>query len=151
MMQFGMNFHTAKSLFFDRETVKNKVDAATRKVLSKFGAFVRQTVKRSIRKRKRKSRPGQPPSSHTGTLKKFIYFGFDPIRRSVVIGPVVVPGKSGKAPGTLEYGGKLAVSSQQPPGRSATVGGEIQARPYMGPAFSTELSRVPNLWNDAIR
>ncbi len=143
MPQIGLNFSTAKSLFFDREIVKNKVDARTRKVLSKFGAFVRQTAKQSIRKSKGTSRPGRPPFSHTGVLKKFIFFGYDPMKRSVVIGPVVVPGKSGKAPGTLEHGGKVRL----PSGDKAN----IAPRPYMGPAFSSELDKVPNLWRDIIK
>ena len=130
-------------MFFDRAKIKNKVDARTRKVLSKFGSFVRQTARRSIRRRKGTSRPGKPPFSHTGKLKRFIYFGYDPNRRSVVIGPVVFPKKSGKALPALEYGGK-----------SDTEGGrtvKIQARPFMGPAFRTELPNVPSLWRDTIK
>ena len=76
-----------KRMFFDRQAVISKVDAATRRVLSRFGAFVRRSAKSSIRKRKKAAPPGQPPSSHTGLLKKFIFFGYDADRRSVVIGP----------------------------------------------------------------
>jgi len=57
-------------LFFDRQAVISKVDAATRRVLSRFGAFVRQRAKSSIRKRRNPAPPGSPPSSHTGLLKK---------------------------------------------------------------------------------
>ena len=62
--------------FFDSRHVMNRVDKATRSVLSKFGAYVRRTARRSIRKRKRRSRPGKPPSSHSGLLKRFIFFGY---------------------------------------------------------------------------
>ena len=62
-----------KQLFFDRQAVISKVDAATRRVLSKFGAFVRRSAKSSIRKLKKPAPPGHPPSSHTGLLKKFIF------------------------------------------------------------------------------
>ncbi|GHT30585.1 hypothetical protein FACS1894214_0720 [Planctomycetales bacterium] len=115
----------------------------TRKVLSKFGSYVRQTAKKSIRKRKGTSKPGSPPFSHTGTLKKFLFFGYDPNKRSVVIGPVVVPGKSGKAPSTLEHGGRITL----PKGKSTN----IAPRPFMQPAFTKELPQVKSLWRDSIR
>jgi hypothetical protein len=130
-------------MFFDRSKIKSKVDARTRKVLSKFGAFVRKTARQSIRKRKGSSKPGQPPFSHTGTLKKFLFFGYDSDRRSVVIGPVIVPGKSGKAPSTLEHGGRVSL----PKGHSVS----IKPRPFMQPAFEKELSHVNSLWADSIK
>ena len=48
---------------------------------------VRTTARHSIHKRKRTIAPGEPPSSHTGLLRRFIFFGYDRERRSVVIGP----------------------------------------------------------------
>jgi len=77
-----------KQMFFDRDKVRKRTDAGTRRVLSRFGAYVRTTAKHSIRKRKRISEPGEPPSSHTGLLRRFIFFGYDRDRRSVVIGPI---------------------------------------------------------------
>jgi len=123
--------------------IRHKVDNRTKKVLSKFGSFVRKTSRQSIRKRKGTSRPGNPPFSHVGTLKRHIYFCYDPNRRSVVIGPVIFPGKSGKALPALEYGG-----------RSDSSSGEIvkiKARPFMGPAFQANLPVVPSLWRDIIK
>jgi hypothetical protein len=79
-------------LFFDKKAVRDKVDAGTRRVLSKFGAFVRRTARGSIRKRKKPSPPGQPPSSHVGLLKKFIFFGYEPAKRSVVIAAIAALG-----------------------------------------------------------
>jgi hypothetical protein len=134
-------------MFFDQVKVKNKVDKQTRKVLSRFGSFVRQTSRRSIRRRKKSSRPGQPPSSHTGVLKRFIFFGYDQNRRNVVIGPVVVPGKAGKAPEALEHGGRVTVTGGDAR-RRTTV---IEARPFMGPAFRAEVMKVPSLWVNAIK
>jgi hypothetical protein len=60
--------------FFTSDKVKDLIDPAVRKALAKFGAFVRQRAKTSIKTRAGTSRPGRPPFSHTGTLKKFIYF-----------------------------------------------------------------------------
>jgi hypothetical protein len=142
-MKFGIDFRTMKKMFFDRAKIKQKVDLRTRKVLSKFGAFVRQTSRRSIRKRKGTSKPGHPPFSHVGTLKRFIFFGYDEHRRSVEIGPVIAPGKKGTAPNALEYGERVTLSH----GKTT----KIKASLYMHPAFEKELVKVPELWRDSIK
>jgi hypothetical protein len=135
-----------KRMFFDRQAVISKVDAATRRVLSKFGAFVRRSAKSSIRKRKKPAPPGQPPSSHTGLLKKFIFFGYDADRRSVVIGPTRLNQKGrGEAPPLLEYGGKATLVRR---GKKKHV--TYQARPYMGPAFEKEKPQLPAMWRGSI-
>jgi len=134
-------------LFFDRKAVTGKVDKTTRKVLSRFGAFVRRTARGSIRKRKKPSPPGTPPSSHVGLLKKFIFFGYEPQKRSVVIGPVrLTQNNRGEAPRLLEYGGLGKVIQFGLP-RIAN----IRARPFMGPAFEKELPQVPAMWKNSIR
>ena len=68
---------------------------------------------------------------------------YDPKRRSVVIGPIIFPGKTGKALPALEYGGK----TDMPSGDII----KIEARPFMGPAFSTNIAVVPSLWRDSIK
>jgi hypothetical protein len=136
-----------KRMFFDRQAVISKVDAATRRVLSRFGAFVRRSAKSSIRKRKKAAPPGQPPSSHTGLLKKFIFFGYDADRRSVVIGPTRLNQKGrGEAPPLLEYGGKATLVRR---GKKKRV--TYQARPYMGPAFEKEKPQLPAMWRGSVR
>ena len=143
----GLDF---KRMFFDTKTVRSKTDKATRRVLSKFGAFVRQTAKRSIRKRKKTSEPGKPPSSHTGLLKKFIYFGFDVVRRSVVIGPVRLTRKGrGEAPSVLEYGGTVTMRSRRRAGKKRRA--HIRPRPFMGPAMEKEKQQLPALWRDSVK
>ena len=144
---FDIRVKAAKNMFFDRTLIKQKVDTATRKRLSKFGAYVRQTAKKSIRRRKRSSSPGQPPSSHTGLLKQFIYFGYDENRRSVVIGPVVLARKASGIPEVLEYGGRTTIQWGSARGRTVS----IEARPYMGPSFDQELDRMTSLWANSIR
>jgi len=130
-------------MFFDRTKIKNQVDKTTRKALSKFGSFVRQTSRQSIRRGRGTSKPGKPPFSHTGLLKKFIYFGFDPHRTSVVIGPVVISGKSGKALEALESGGTVSL----PDGRQV----KVEPRPFMGPAFTKELMKLSSIWASAVK
>ena len=135
-----------KQLFFDRQAVISRVDPATRKVLSKFGAFVRRTAKGSIRNRRKPAPPGSPPSSHTGLLKKFIFFGYDPQRESVVIGPTRLDRRGqGEAPSLLEYGGQTTLVRRGKRERAT-----YRARPYMGPAFEKEQPKLPAMWRDSV-
>ena len=127
-------------MFFDRTKVRKQMEARTGKVLARFGASVRKTAQESIRKRKGTSQPGKPPFSHVGTLKKQIYFAFDSQSRSVVIGPVIFgAGHSGIALPALEKGGR---SIRKTDGKRIN----IQARPFMGPAFEKEMTGLSNLW-----
>ena len=136
-----------KQLFFDSPKVVRAVDRTTRRVLSKFGALVRRTARSSIRKRKRISEPGSPPSSHSGLLKKFIFFGYDPAKRSVVIGPERLTQRGrGEAPHLLEYGGTGSVQRKGKRRRA-----KVRARPFMGPAFEKEEPKLAAMWRDSIK
>jgi hypothetical protein len=135
-----------KAMFFDTKAVTIAVDRATRKVLSKFGAFVRTTARHSIRKRKAVSQPGSPPSSHVGLLRKLIYFGYDHGRKSVVIGPTPLHGTA-EAPPLLEYGGRARVKNRK--GRNVLA--TYRARPFMGPAFEAEKPKLPAMWSGSVK
>lgn len=139
----GLKF---RGLFFDQAKVLRKADQATRKVLSRFGAFVRQTAKGSIRKRKKPSPPGTPPSSHSGLLKRLIFFGYEPTRRSVVIGPAAFVRRKSEAPRLLEHGGSTFIRY-----RGQRKRARYRERPFMGPAFEKEQSKLPALWRDSIQ
>jgi len=129
-------------LFFDKKAVTSRTDRTTRRVLSRFGAFVRRTARQSIRKRKKPAPPGKPPSSHTGLLKKFIFFGYEPQKRSVVIGPVRLSQKGrGEAPALLEHGGT---------GKAGKKRVRYRPRPFMVPAFEKEQPKLPAMWRDSI-
>jgi hypothetical protein len=140
----GIKLSDAKRLFFGRAAVTSAADRGTRKVLSKFGAFVRQTAKSSIRKRKAVSEPGQPPSSHTGLLKRNIYFVFSPETRSVVIGPILVNQRT-DAPRLLEHGDTVVRRR-----RNRRVRMTYEAQPFMGPAFEREQQQLPALWKNSV-
>ena len=158
-----------KDWFFDGEKVKKAVDKATRKVLSKFGAFVRTTAVHSIKDSTKPSEPGQPPHSHLGARRKAtnkrrkqqglapikggwkgikqILFAYNPATESVVIGPVVKDGLSQSIVlPILEYGGTETITSH---GKRITV--SYQARPFMGPAFEKEKPKLPALWRDSVK
>jgi hypothetical protein len=107
-----------KAMFFDRLAVQNAVKDSNRRNLSKFGDWVRKSARWSIRPRKAVSEPGQPPSSHTGLLRRNIFFAYEPKTQNVVIGPVPIHQltfntslnvQAGIVPEILEYGGSAGV------------------------------------------
>jgi len=143
-----------KRLFFNAPAVTSAVDQATREVLSRFGAFVRTAARSSIRqatKKRQVSRPGQPPVSHTGLLRRLLFFSWDSSQRSVVIGPAIANARgAGVAPAALEYGGQSR--------RDVRIGGQwrrkrvlIRPRPYMAPALTQELPKLPPMWANSVK
>ncbi|HOQ06096.1 MAG TPA: hypothetical protein PKY88_12885 [Anaerohalosphaeraceae bacterium] len=138
-------FVKTKQLFFDRQAVTSALDKSTRKVLSKFGGLVRKTARWSIRKRKRASAPGSPPSSHTELLKRFIFYSYDDSEKSVVIGPAKLHAKKGSAPEVLEYGGTILLEIGEVKKQI-----QIARRPYMNPAFEKTKTQLPHLWRNSI-
>jgi hypothetical protein len=141
----GLKFKQAQAAFFDRQKVTKAVSRSERRVLSKFGAFVRRGAKSSIRKRKSVSQPGRPPSSHTGLLRKMIFFVYEPSRSSVVIGPIEL-NRGTDAPRLLEHGGQVV--RRQGKQRTRMV---YRPRPFMGPALERELPKLPAMWRDSVR
>jgi hypothetical protein len=163
-------------MFFDSPKVIKAVGRATARVLSKFGAYVRTAAMSSIRRRKGISTPGQPPSSHEGSLKHRILFGLEMEKRNVVIGPqklnVVYFNRhrqpvTGTVPEVLEYGGEIFVLEVFSRGEWARadlrsrrdLAGKkiryrrvrIKPRPFMHPAFNREKRKLPALWADSVK
>lgn len=138
-----------KDLFFDRQKVVRAVDKAKRHVLAKAGAFIRLTARRSLRTRAGSAPPGQPPHSHTGLVKRFILFGYEPGSDSVVVGPARI-NRTTDAPHTLEFGGTTAIErGRKGKGRKRKV--RIAQRAYMGPALEKERPKLPKLWAGSVR
>jgi hypothetical protein len=140
-----------KALFFDRKTVKSAMDRTTRRVLSKFGAFVRTAARSLIRPRKATSNYGDPPSSHTGKLRKGILFSYEPDKKTVVIGAARFSIGAGDAPHALEHGGVSTRST------GALLRGAfrktqlVRKRPFMQPAFNSVQEEHPKLWKNALK
>ena len=136
------------SMFFDRPKVIRAIDRARRKALSKAGAFIRQTSRTSIRQRKGTSRPGSPPFSHAGHLRRFIFFGYDRESESVIIGPVGF--RRSEAPNVLEYGGTTTVQRRRR-GQRTERRVRIAARAFMAPALEKERPKLPILWRNSVK
>ncbi len=99
------------------------------------------------------SPPGDPPFVHVGLIVKHLFFEYDWIRKSVIIGPRLLRGqKTPDALNALEYGGRSVVKNLD-----KKTGGYrmrpiyVQARPFMRPAFEAELPNLPGMWADAYR
>ena len=73
---------------FNTSTLKRKTDEASFRSLGHAGAAIRLTARRSIRRRKKPSRPGSPPHTQTGRLKRSIRYEVNKSMPDVVIGPV---------------------------------------------------------------
>lgn len=157
------NLAKVTSLFFDRKTVIDYLDKRTRTVFARFGAYVRKAAQWSIRpapkdkwssidgrnvRMLRTSRPGDPPYSRTGLLKRFIYYSLDPSVKSVVIGPVRLSKGTISVPSVLEYGG---ISEAYDPIERKFRKVHIAPRPYMHPAFEKGKQQLGRLWRESIR
>jgi hypothetical protein len=158
----GMTLQAAQRGFFDREAIEKKIDAQMKRVLSRFGAFVRQRDRSSIRYRKAVSAPDGPPSAHrsmnrtktnkkgitktqsVSPLREFIFFTYDDSegRPGVVIGPTLLNGSKPDVLRIIEEGGDETFTDAK--GRTITK--HYRPRPHTGPAFQTELkSTLPGL------
>ena len=167
----------ARSTFFDSAAVVKRLDAGTRRVLSKLGAFVRRRARSSMRKRKKPSKPGAPPSVHQGQLKNLLFFSYDFQAKSVVVGPVPFRGPA-VVPGLMEAGGTSLKTVRVYPnrGRAATprqkeaflrgvragaiiprkaqtvqVPAKYAPRPFMAPALQAEMPKFRDQLRNLMR
>ena len=135
----GISFRIPpNAIFFNSKVVMDATTKAERRVMFKFGMETRKDAKSSMRKRRQPSQPGQPPRVVHGMLKRFLFFGYEPQKHSVVIGPALLTGfeGAGEAPEALEYG----------------TDNDVAARPFMNPAFRRQLNlNMPGMWKNSIR
>lgn len=136
----GTDFARLKKFFFTSRAVQGQLDRKTRRVLSKFGAYVRREAQTSMRARKGASKPGSPPSSHaTKLLRRFLFFSYDPSGKTVVIGPVRLGGTAGQhVPKVEEEGGTVLRKNRA----GVATAYRYPARPYMKPAFDRHVGWV---------
>jgi hypothetical protein len=150
----------SKQMFFDRQAVIDAVGKANARNLSRAGSFIRRGARSSLRRRKRASTPGSPPSVHSrdpvASLKN-IWFVFDPQSRSVIVGPVKLNGPvrlSGSnrttVPALQELGG-VAVVTDGPRRRRRERLATYPKRPFMGPAMQRELPKFTGLWANSVK
>ena len=171
--QFVMTMRV-KELFFDRAVVRDRMSRANRRALSKAGAFIRRRARSSLRRRKKPSAPGQPPSVHTSdrvaTLRN-ILFAYEPESESLVVGPVRLQRStllgpdlgSDTVPQIHEFGATVQVREVQV-GRQWRLRAKrgqtthqvrvrsvlYPERPFMGPALDAERDHIPDAWSGSV-
>lgn len=161
---FGVTFKSAKEGFFDHEKVKKAMDEATQKNLSKFGAWVMTQARRSMRRTKKSSSPGEPPKAHVGLIKEgqhAVEFWWDFNSRSVVIGPTLI-NRSSVALKTLEHGGdemlswvwrtkNVGAKKKRWLEKSPSYTAHYAPFPFMQPAYDENLAKLQPLWANSIK
>jgi len=134
--------------FFDKGKVRALMSIKTRRALEIAGALIRRTARQSMQyvtsvaeqerriaegTRKQKVRlrsvsaPGEPPRAvrpHPW-IREFLYYAYDPARRSVVVGPVRLPRTRINVPQLHEFGGQAVVRSRRRI-RKLGHGGEVR-------------------------
>jgi hypothetical protein len=105
------------------------------------------------------SKPGQPPKSHEGSLKRFLYFAFNPDNQSVVVGPQISgksASRSNPIPSVLEHGGltRIPLFEKDKPRNAINFQGWgtvfIKPRPFMGPALEASKPKLAEFWKNAV-
>jgi hypothetical protein len=138
-----------KRCFFDSEKVMRAVKRAKRQALTRAGALIRGIARRSIKSGKGPAAPGQPPHSHKGQLRQFLWFAYDPDTQSVVVGPAGFARGTG-APHTLEFGDRVPITYRRR-GRKVRATVKIAARPFMAPALNIARPNLPALWAGSVK
>lgn len=133
---------------FDADNLRSQFDKRTRRNIAYAAGIVRRTASRSMRRRKKHSAPGTPPSKRRGDFAKSIRYELDTSARVARIGPTANKYLN-KA---HEFGG-IFTGAQLKGDRtrsSNTKGSRQQdkqkkrypARPYMGPALQKSLPDI---------
>jgi len=119
----------------ETKRVRKKAQQGNFNSLGHAGAALRLTARRSIRRRKKASDEGTPPSTRRGQLKGALQYAVEKEEQTVVIGPSVeAVGTSGAA---HEHGGTYK-------------GQRYPKRPFMGPALEQIRDRLPKLWANSV-
>lgn len=137
-----------KQLFFDRAKVVKALDRVNRRYLARGGRYVQKVARSSMKRRKGPSDPGEPPNVHEGSLRKLLYFVYDP-PGSMLIGPVGRRGSN--VPAALEFGGKSTSRVRVRRGQYAKKVVQIDKRPYMRPALDKSKGKLSEIYAQSIR
>lgn len=118
--------------FFDTEGVVRRLSAGERRLFVRYGGAVRTIARRSMRpggKKYATARPGEPPRTHEGSLRRLLFFAYEPDAHTVVIGPALFSARSkaggGKTvPELMERGGSVPANGRVVTADRKPTGGE---------------------------
>jgi len=165
-----------KDFFFDRKVVHNAIDKEKRRAISRSLAFVRTRARSLLRRRKKPSLPGKPPSIHSQQYGlKTILFAYDPRIQGGIVGPVklnqvnMTSTGSIPVPGIMELGDQVRIHETQSfsdgrwyrrdlrkrlrPGQKRRIRTAIYPpRPFMTPALEieTEKGNILSPWANVV-
>ena len=119
----------------NKKLLQQKMAQASFQSLGHAGAAIRLTARRSIRVSKRYALPGSPPRTRHGQLRRAIVYAREGNDHGLI-----GPGFAHVGPSAMahEFGGRFRKSN-------------YRARPFMGPALSKNLPRLPRFWAGSIR
>ena|GEM_PF-3347178 len=134
--------------FFDREGLIRGVDDMDRQYQSRAGGLTRKIAQQSQRRSKRSADPGSPPRSHSGQLRKLLYYARVPSENSTIVGPAYLSTKlSYSVPEKLEHGGRARIPDGKGGERTVTY----RAFPFMFPALRKGAPQFAGFWRDQLR
>lgn len=124
---------------------QKRVDRRDLRALYRTAGYTRTTIARSFRRapkrgKRKTSKPGNPPFSHVGTLKRLTKFKVDRKAKAFVAGPEIFEGKNKTnepVPKILNEGGTIKVVSGK---KKQTF--RIAARPFVAPAREKAAERL---------
>lgn len=131
--------------FFDRDHMVARLSAGKRAAMNRTGAVLRLRARDKIRRRRGRSKPGEPPNSHAkgfASLRR-IFYQWEPEAEALVVGPVKLtsrlpPPDGFTVPEVLEFGGPAKVT------RDKVV--EVEPRPFMGPTLDESAEVLIDFW-----
>lgn len=137
-----------------------QLNPAQRQALAvrKWAARTGRGADRKVRAPFRASKPGDPPFSRIGTLKRWILFLYDESVDDVVVGPIKLGSRARPVPGILEHGGTVRAIrqklvrgriSKRNPLRVERIRATIAPRPFMLPALISERAKIPEAFRNS--
>jgi len=163
-----------KKFFFDRKVVQNAVDKQQRRAISRSLAFVRRRARSLLRRRKRVSAAGSPPSVHSDPGLKTILFAYDMRTKGGIVGPVKLNKVSmtwlgsRPLPYVMELGSQVKIHEIQrsdgkwyrrdfrrktrPNQKRRIRSVKYPPRPFMGPALEmeSEAGNILSPWSNVV-
>lgn len=124
-------FETEAKVQLRLRRLMRTIERARAGSLHAVGYLVSSIAKGKIVRSGKAARPGQPPTTRRGLMRRAIRYAVAPDKRSVVIGPVY--SMVGTAGAAHEYGGKY--KKQRYPKRPFMRPSLIEAAPQIGPTY----------------
>ncbi len=121
---------------FDERRILVAVERDNLVALRRAGAYIRKAARNRVSQSERSSMPGTPPNTRRGLLKNSLLFGVEKRAETVLIGPA--ESMIGVSMHPHEFGGRY--KKQRYP-----------KRPLMGPTLEKSVSKLPKMWELAVK